>query len=46
MARVLVIAAAAALMGGCTLTGLSPVTTQAINAGSDLTTAIVQDLED
>lgn len=45
MTRLLVIAAAAVLLGGCTLTGLSPVTTQAINAGSDLTTSIVDSLE-
>jgi hypothetical protein len=44
--RAAVLLAAAALLGGCTLTGLSPVATQAINAGSDLTTAIVEDLED
>ena len=46
MPRLLVIVAAAVLLGGCTLTGLSPVTTQAINAGADLTTHIVDDLED
>jgi hypothetical protein len=46
MARLLVIAAAAALLGGCTLTGLSPATSWAINAGTEMTTSVIDHLED
>jgi len=46
MIRVATLAAAAVLLGGCTLTGLSPATSWAMNAGIEATDRAIEHLEE